>query len=104
MTETPSEPVTRVVNPARTPPVIRAPLSPVILAIESSADMASAAVLPADGAVVQQTHKARHGHAAQITELARVALAEAEPNCVGAHFCYSFSFTLIRSGLSIIRR
>jgi len=77
MTETPSEPVTRVVNPARTPPVIRAPLSPVILAIESSADMASAAVLPADGAVVQQTHKARHGHAAQITELARVALAEA---------------------------
>ena len=49
---------------------------PVILAIESSADMASAAVL-ANGAVVQQAHQARHGHAAQITELARGALAEA---------------------------
>ena len=48
----------------------------VILAIESSADMASAAVL-ANGAVVQRAHKARHGHAAQITELARGALAEA---------------------------
>ena len=50
--------------------------TPVILAIESSADMASAAVL-ANGAVVQRAHKARHGHAAQITELARGALAEA---------------------------
>ena len=48
----------------------------VILAIESSADMASAAVL-ANGAVVQRAHRARHGHAAQITELARGALAEA---------------------------
>ena len=50
--------------------------TPVILAIESSADMASAAVL-ANGAVVQRAHRARHGHAAQITELARGALAEA---------------------------
>lgn len=49
----------------------------VILAIESSADMASAAVLTADGAVVQRAHMARHGHAAQITELARAALSDA---------------------------
>ena len=51
--------------------------NPVILAIESSADMASAAVITAEGRAVQQVHMARHGHAAQITELARGALAEA---------------------------
>jgi len=49
----------------------------VILAIESSADMASAAVLRDDGSAVQHVHAARHGHAALITELARAALAEA---------------------------
>jgi len=49
----------------------------VILAVESSADMASAAVIAADGTAVQHNHRARHGHAAQITELARGALAEA---------------------------
>ena len=51
--------------------------NPVILAIESSADMASAAVITAERRAVQQVHMARHGHAAQITELARGALAEA---------------------------
>ena len=51
--------------------------NPVILAIESSADMASAAVITAEGHAVQQVHMARHGHAAQITELARGALVEA---------------------------
>lgn len=51
--------------------------NPVILAIESSADMASAAVITAEGRAVQRVHRARHGHAAQITELARGALAEA---------------------------
>jgi tRNA threonylcarbamoyladenosine biosynthesis protein TsaB len=50
---------------------------PVILAIESSAEMASAAVIGGDAAAVQHSHMARHGHAALITELARAALAEA---------------------------
>ena len=49
----------------------------VILALESSADRASAAVLCGDGTSVQHAHDARHGHAALMTELARAALAEA---------------------------
>ena len=49
----------------------------VILALESSADLASAAVWTADGRQVQQCHAARHGHAALITDLAQTALAEA---------------------------
>ena len=62
-----------------TPPesVIAAAQPPVILAIESSADMASAAVVTSDGTAVQHRNMARHGHAAQITELARAALIEA---------------------------
>ena len=49
----------------------------VILALESSADLASAAVLAGGGIAVQHTRQARHGHAALITELASGALAEA---------------------------
>ena len=49
----------------------------VILALESSADQASAAVLHADGRHWQDSHAARHGHAAMITELARNVLEQA---------------------------
>ena len=49
----------------------------VILALESSADRASAAVVRTGMAGIQHLHEARHGHAALITELARAALAEA---------------------------
>lgn len=48
----------------------------IILALEASADQASAAVLRADGGAAQHCHAARHGHAALITELARAALAD----------------------------
>ena len=48
-----------------------------VLAFESSADQASAAVLCADGRHWQQIHVARHGHAAIITELAADVLAQA---------------------------
>jgi len=51
-----------------------------ILALEASADQACAAVLCDDGRQVQRCHAARHGHAALITELARVALVEAGVN------------------------
>ncbi len=67
----------REMNETSPHPVIPASPTPVILAIESSADKASAAVIAADGVAVQHQHSARHGHAAQITELARAALAEA---------------------------
>ena len=49
----------------------------VILALESSADRASAAVLRTGMQGIQHLHEARHGHAALISELARAALAEA---------------------------
>lgn len=49
----------------------------VILAVESSADQASAALWRADGRHLQQLHTARHGHAAIITELARHVLDQA---------------------------
>ncbi|MEC8641812.1 MAG: tRNA (adenosine(37)-N6)-threonylcarbamoyltransferase complex dimerization subunit type 1 TsaB [Pseudomonadota bacterium] len=50
---------------------------PAILAVESSADQASAALWCADGRHFQQVHAARHGHAAMITELARDVLNRA---------------------------
>ena len=49
----------------------------VILALESSADRASAAVVRTGMPGIQHLHEARHGHAALISELARAALAEA---------------------------
>ena len=48
-----------------------------MLALESSADRASAAVLRTGMPGIQHLHEARHGHAALISELARAALAEA---------------------------
>lgn len=57
--------------------MISAPPRQVVLAFESSADQASAAVLTAAGRMCQQVHTARHGHAALITELARMVLEEA---------------------------
>ena len=48
-----------------------------ILALEASADQASAAILCDEGRRVQHSHAARHGHAALITELARATFAEA---------------------------
>ncbi|MGB2159064.1 MAG: tRNA (adenosine(37)-N6)-threonylcarbamoyltransferase complex dimerization subunit type 1 TsaB [Candidatus Puniceispirillaceae bacterium] len=53
------------------------PADPVILALESSAEQASAAVWCPDGQYWQKIHAARHGHAAIITELVRDVLAEA---------------------------
>ena len=49
----------------------------VILALESSADRASAAVVRTVMPGIQHMHEARHGHAALISELARAALAKA---------------------------
>ena len=49
----------------------------VILALESSANRASAALVRAGMPGIQHLHEARHGHAALICELARAALAEA---------------------------
>ena len=49
----------------------------VILALESSADRASAAVVQTVMPGIQHMHEARHGHAALISELARAPLAEA---------------------------
>lgn len=49
----------------------------VILALEASADQASAAIYCADGQHWQDIHTARHGHAAVITELARNVLDQA---------------------------
>ncbi|MEX0504379.1 tRNA (adenosine(37)-N6)-threonylcarbamoyltransferase complex dimerization subunit type 1 TsaB [Alphaproteobacteria bacterium LSUCC0719] len=49
----------------------------VILALEASADQASAAICRADGQHWQNIHTARHGHAAVITELARDVLDQA---------------------------
>ena len=49
----------------------------VILALEASADQASAAIYCADGRQWQEIHAARHGHAAVITELARDVLGQA---------------------------
>ncbi|MEC7362390.1 MAG: tRNA (adenosine(37)-N6)-threonylcarbamoyltransferase complex dimerization subunit type 1 TsaB [Pseudomonadota bacterium] len=56
--------------------MVSLPTRQVILAFESSADQASAAII-ADGIARQHVHAARHGHAALITELARAALEEA---------------------------
>lgn len=53
------------------------PITFTILALEASAEQASAALLCDDGRQAQHSHAARHGHAALITELARAALAEA---------------------------
>ena len=47
----------------------------VILALESSADRASAAVVRTGMPGIKHLHEARHGHAALISELARAALA-----------------------------
>ena len=58
-------------------PMNEIPAEFTILALEASADQASAAVLSADGRQVQHCHAARHGHAAVMTELARAALADA---------------------------
>ena len=49
----------------------------VILALESSANRASAALVRTGMPDIQHLHEARHGHAALICELARMALAEA---------------------------
>jgi tRNA threonylcarbamoyladenosine biosynthesis protein TsaB len=49
----------------------------VILALESSANRASAALVRTGMPGIQHLHEARHGHAALICELARAALAEA---------------------------
>ena len=49
----------------------------VILALESSANRASAALVRAGMPGIQHLHEACHGHAALICELARAALAEA---------------------------
>lgn len=56
--------------------MVSVPTRQIILAFESSADQASAAII-ADGIACQHVHTARHGHAALITELARAALEEA---------------------------
>lgn len=53
------------------------PEDAVILALEASADQASAAIWRADGRHWQEIHAARHGHAAMITELARQAMDQA---------------------------
>jgi tRNA threonylcarbamoyladenosine biosynthesis protein TsaB len=53
------------------------PDNTVILALEASADQASAAIYCADGRQWQEVHAARHGHAAVITELARDVLGQA---------------------------
>ena len=50
---------------------------PVILAFESSADQASAAIWRAGGSHWLRRHAARHGHAAMITELARAVMSDA---------------------------
>ena len=55
--------------------MVSVPSGQVILAFESSADQASAAII-GDGISCQHRHAARHGHAALITELARAALEE----------------------------
>ena len=49
----------------------------VILALEASADQASAAIWRADGRHWQEVHAARHGHAAVVTELARRVMEQA---------------------------
>ena len=49
----------------------------VILALESSADQASAAILRAEGRHWQEVHAARHGHAAVVPELARHVMEQA---------------------------
>lgn len=64
-------------------PMTNKPIEFTILALESSADQASAAVLCADGRQAQHSHAARHGHAALITELARAALADAGVDAEG---------------------
>ena len=56
--------------------MVSIPTGQAVLAFESSADQASAAII-ADGVACQHLHAARHGHAALITELARSALEEA---------------------------
>ena len=56
--------------------MVSIPTGQAVLAFESSADQASAAII-ADGVACQHLHAARHGHAALITELARAALEEA---------------------------
>ena len=53
------------------------PSDAVILALESSADQASAVIWQADGRHWQEVHAARHGHAAMVTELARHVMARA---------------------------
>jgi tRNA threonylcarbamoyladenosine biosynthesis protein TsaB len=58
-------------------PMSELPGEAVILALESSADQASAAILCADGQRWQEIHAARHGHAAVVTELARRVMAQA---------------------------
>ena len=58
-------------------PMTNKPTEFTILALEASADQASAAILCADGRQAQHSHAARHGHAALITELARAALTDA---------------------------
>ena len=60
-----------------TGPMTDIPSNFTILALEASADQASAALLCDDGRQAQHSHAARHGHAALITELARAALVEA---------------------------
>ena len=55
--------------------MVSIPTGQAVLAFESSADQASAAII-ADGVACQHLHAARHGHAALITELARAALEE----------------------------
>ena len=53
------------------------PNKAVILALESSADQASAVIRRADGRHWQEVHAARHGHAAILTELARQVMQQA---------------------------
>ena len=58
-------------------PIFELPGEAVILALESSAEQASAAILRADGQRLQEIHAARHGHAAVVTELARQVMEQA---------------------------
>ena len=76
----------------------------VILALESSAELASAAIWRADGRHWQEVHAARHGHAAMVTELARHVMQQAGVTAASlTHVAAGRgpgSFTGIRVGLA----
>jgi len=76
----------------------------VILALESSAEQASAVIWRADGQHWQEVHAARHGHAAILTELARHVMQQAGVTAASlTHVAAGRgpgSFTGIRVGLA----